>query len=136
MATQRKAFTWAGWIIAALIALMLLSGVIMSFVAPEQTTKHLVEEFGYPEDVALPLIVVETCCLIVYLVPRTAVLGAILLTGYLGGAVATHVRVHDNFVFPVIFGIFVWLSVYLRDPRVRALLPISRRMPNSGNTPI
>jgi hypothetical protein len=72
--------------------------------------------------------ILELSCVILYAIPQTAILGAVLLTGYLGGAIATHVRVHDNFISPAIGGILVWLGVYLRDPRVRALLPIRRSM--------
>jgi hypothetical protein len=65
----------------------------------------------------------ELACTLVYLAPRTAVLGAILLTGYLGGAAATHVRIGDGvFVYPVALGIALWGGLYLRDPRLRALL--------------
>ena len=69
----------------------------------------------------------ELACVAVYLVPRTAVVGAGLLSAYLGGAVAAHVRVGDPFVIPVILGLFVWTGLYPRDERVRALLPITGR---------
>jgi xanthine/uracil permease len=62
----------------------------------------------------------------VYVIPQTSVLGAILLTGYLGGAVATHVRIDDNFVPPIVMGVLVWLGLFLRDPRLRALIPLRR----------
>ncbi len=68
-------------------------------------------------------------CTLLYLIPRTPVLGAILLTGYLGGAVATHVRVGEglfSILFPIIFGVLIWLGLYLRDDRLRALLPLER----------
>ena len=75
----------------------------------------------------LPLGIVLLSCTVLYLVPRTAVLGAILLTGYLGGAVATHVRVGEGLfpvLFPVIMGLLVWGGLWLRDERVRALAPL------------
>jgi xanthine/uracil permease len=86
----------------------------------------LVEEFTRLEwpDVALGLGIVEIACAVIYAIPRTAVLGAILVTGYLGGAIATHVRIHDNFIPPVVMGVLAWLGLYLRDARLRALLPL------------
>jgi hypothetical protein len=71
--------------------------------------------------------VVELTCAVLYLIPQTSVLGAILLTGYLGGATATHVRIHDAFIGPVVFGVIVWLGLYFRDARIRALMPFNRR---------
>jgi hypothetical protein len=74
--------------------------------------------------VGRPLFIVEIICAILYAVPQTAVLGAILLTGYLGGAIATHVRAAEPFWFPIPFAVLIWLGLYLRDARVRALVPI------------
>jgi hypothetical protein len=82
-------------------------------------------QFGYPAHLATPIGVVLLACTLLYAVPRTAVLGAILLTAYLGGATATHVRVEDpSFAFAVVFGVLVWAGLYLREPRLRALLPL------------
>ena len=88
----------------------------------EATTK-----LGYSESVILPLGVVLTVSTILYLIPQTAVLGAILLTGYLGGAVASHVRHQDSpftIVFPLVFGVLLWGGLVLRDARVRSLIPL------------
>jgi hypothetical protein len=79
---------------------------------------------GYPESLARPLGIVELACTIIYLVPQTAVLGAILLTGYMGGAIATHVRVGDPYFVQIGMGVMLWLGLYLRDARLRALLPL------------
>ena len=68
--------------------------------------------------------ILELACMIIFLIPRTAVLGAILLTAYLGGATATHVRIGDPFIFPVVTGMFIWLAMFLRDARIRALIPL------------
>ncbi len=81
---------------------------------------------GYPPGTLVPLGVVLLVATVLYAVPRTAVLGAILLTGYLGGAVATHVRMGQPFVIPVVFGVIVWGCLYLRDARLRAILPLDR----------
>jgi hypothetical protein len=77
---------------------------------------------GYPPGSLVPIGVVLIASTVLYFLPRTAVLGAILLTGYLGGATATHVRMGQPFLFPVVFGVLVWACLYLRDPRVRVLL--------------
>lgn len=116
---------WAGRIISALPSLVLLSSAIMSFVKPAMVAEGLAR-LGYPEGLALWIGILELACTILYLVPRTAVLGAILLTGYLGGATASHVRINDPFFAPVVFGVLIWLGLYLRDNRLRALLPLRR----------
>ena len=89
----------------------------------EEGFNHL----GYPMSLALGLGILELACTVVYVIPRTSVLGAILLTGYLGGAVATHVRAEDGWFtmsFPVILGALLWSGLYLRDARLRALIPL------------
>jgi hypothetical protein len=79
---------------------------------------------GYPEGKSFGIAVAELGSTVLYVVPQTSVLGAILLTGYLGGATATHVRVEDAFVGPVIIGMLIWLGIYLRDARLRQLIPL------------
>src|SRR4030095_3600989 len=119
---------WAGRIISALPALFLLVDGAMKLVKPQVVVKGTVE-LGYPESVILPLGVVLLACTIIYLIPRTAVLGAILLTGYLGGAVATHVRAGQGWfeiLFPVVFGILLWGGLVLREARLRELVPFRR----------
>ncbi len=81
-------------------------------------------KLGYPAGALFGLALLELACAAIYVVPRTSVLGAILLTGYLGGAVATHVRVGDVFVVPLVLGILVWVGLYLRETRLRALAPL------------
>jgi DoxX-like family len=126
MRAQNKAMTWAGWGITGLVGLLMAFSGIMALRKPPEFVEQFKTKFGYPDDLLVAIGIIEIACAALYVVPQTAVLGAVLLTGYLGGAVATHVRVHDNFVFPVIVGVLVWLGVYLRDPRIRALLPIWR----------
>jgi len=128
MAIQNKVMTWSGWIIAGLISAMLIFSAGMKFARPPEMIEQFTGKLGYPENTVVPIGVVEITCLLLFLIPQTAVLGAVLLTGYLGGAVATHVRVSDPFVPPIIAGVLVWLSLFLRDPRVRALLPLRRSM--------
>jgi hypothetical protein len=81
---------------------------------------------GWNLDHATALGIVELTCTIVFLIPQTAVLGAILLTGYLGGATATHVRIGDPFYTPILLGVAIWLGLFLRDPRLRVLIPVRR----------
>ena len=117
---------WAGRITSALPALFLLVDGVMKLVKPEPVVKATVE-LGYAESVILPLGVVLLACTILYVIPRTAVLGAILLTGYLGGAVATHVRAGQGpfeILFPVVFGALLWGGLVLRDDRLRSLIPL------------
>jgi len=117
---------WAGWIISAIPILWMgvLGPVFML------TNRPMVEEnmakYGYASSTLLPIHVAALASVILYAIPRTAVLGAILLTGYLGGAVATHVRAGEPWFFPVVFGVLVWLGIYLRDPRLRLLVPLRK----------
>lgn len=119
-----KGALWAGRIISGLPVLFLLIDGAMKLVKPAPVVQATVG-LGYPESVIVPIGVVLIVCTILYLIPKTSVLGAILLTGYLGGAVATHVRTGESLfsiIFPVIFGVLLWLGLYLRDSRLRALL--------------
>ena len=115
---------WAGRITSTLPALFLLLDGVMKLIKPEPVVSATVK-LGYSETVIVPLGVVLLACTILYLIPRTAVLGAILLTGYLGGAVATHVRAGQGpfeILFPVIFGALLWAGLVLRDDRLHALI--------------
>lgn len=118
---------WAGRVVSWLIAAFLLLDGVAKLFKPAPVVEGTVK-LGYSESVIIPLGIVLVVCTVLYLIPRTAVLGAILLTGYLGGAVATHVRAGDGafgIIFAVVFGVLVWLGLYLRDHRLRALLPMS-----------
>jgi len=117
-----KKTLWAGRIISALPVLMLLFSGVMKLAKPTPVVQEFAR-LGYPGSVVLGIGILEIVCTVVYLIPRTSVLGAILLTGYLGGATATHVRIGDPFIFPVVFGVLVWLGLFLRDDRLRALIP-------------
>src|SRR5436190_12450041 len=117
-AARRKTITGAGWVITGFIGFMMTYGAIMKLRNPPEVTEHMEGQFGYSRDAVVALGIVEICCVIPYLIPRTAVLGAVLLTGYLGGGIATHVRIHDNFADAAIYGVLVWLGIYLRDSRV------------------
>ena len=122
-----KAALWGGRVMSGLPALFLLMDGAMKLVKPAPVVTATVE-LGYHESVIVPLGVVLFASTVLYLVPRTAVLGAILLTAYLGGAVATHLRVGNpmltHTLFPVFFGALLWGGLYLRDARLRALVPL------------
>jgi uncharacterized membrane protein YphA (DoxX/SURF4 family) len=114
-----------GYVLGILPGLALIFSGVMKIAKPAP----IIEEFGrlgWPESTIIAVGILELTCAVIYLIPRTAVLGAILLTGYLGGAVATHVRMPENFAGPLIIGVLVWLSLYLRDLRVRDLIPIRK----------
>lgn len=117
-----KAMRWAGYIASAVPVLFLLFSASGKFLKPAGMEVN-VEPLGWRMDQMTWLGVVELGCVIVYLFPRTAVLGAILLTGYLGGATATHARIDQPFFIPVIVGMLVWLGLWLRDPRLKNLIP-------------
>ncbi len=117
---------WAGRIITVLIALAFGMSAMLKFKGGPEFTEGTAK-LGLPEAMRLPLAVLEVTCLVVYLIPTTAVLGAVLLTGYIGGAICTHLRVGDTFIMPhVVIGVLVWLGICLREPRLWALIPFRR----------
>jgi hypothetical protein len=118
-----KKMLWAGRIVSAVPVLMLLLSAVMKFVKPDPVVQGF-DHLGLPQKLAFGLGVLELLCTVLYVIPRTAVLGAILLTGYLGGAIVTTLRVGDAFVGPIIFGVMVWAGLFLRDRRLRALIPL------------
>ena len=124
-----KGRLWAARIMSGLPALFLLVDAVGKLVRPAPVVEGTLQ-LGYPESVILGLGIVLLACTVLYIIPRTAILGAILLTGYLGGAVATHVRVgsplFSHILFPVYLGVLIWGGLYLRDERLRALFPLRR----------
>jgi hypothetical protein len=116
---------WAGCIMSALPVLMLLFSGVMKLVKPAPVVEGFAR-LGYAEHLALGIGIVELVCTLVYVIPRTSILGAILLTGYLGGATATHVRIGDPYFAPIVLGVLVWGGLFLRDDRLRALVPLRR----------
>ena len=119
-----KKMLWAGYIISALPVLMLIVSGAMKLVKSAPVVEGFVR-FGYPVSLALGIGLVELACVAIYMIPKTSVFGAILLTGYLGGATATHLRIGDpSFVMPFVLGVMVWGGLFFRDPCVRALIPL------------
>jgi hypothetical protein len=125
--TVSKGRLWTGRILSALPVLFMLMDGVMKLMKPDFVVKATVQ-LGFPENVIAPLGIIVLICTILYAIPQTAVLGAILLTGYLGGAVATHVRGGDplfsHILAPVYFAILIWGGLYLREPRLTALVPL------------
>ena len=121
-----KSMLWTGRVMSGIVVLLMVIGpIVFGSLKFDEVKKGMVEH-GYPPQRAAYILLTEVCCGLVYLIPQTAVLGAILLTGYFGGAVATHVRVGENFAGPVVFGVITWLGLLLRDRRLWALLPLRR----------
>ncbi len=116
---------WTGRVLSALVVLGLVASASMKLSHAPAFLENWAH-FGYGEGQATPIAIVEILCALTYAFPKTRVLGAILVTGYLGGAVATHVRVSDVFLPPLLLGIFAWQGLFLRDPRLAALLPLVR----------
>lgn len=119
---ESKWMLWGGRVISTLPVLLLVMSGVMKIAQPQPVVEGF-PELGYPLRLAVPIGIVELVCTAIYIVPQTAVLGAILLTGYLGGATASHVRLDQPFLGPIIVGVLVWLGLYLRDRRIRQLLP-------------
>jgi hypothetical protein len=122
-----KGQLWAGRIISGLPALFVLVDGAMKLVKPAPVVEATVR-LGYPESTIVPIGVVLIICTLIYLIPKTSVLGAILLSAYLGGAVATHVRAGEplfSIIFAIVFGVMLWLGLYLRSPTLRLLVPLS-----------
>jgi DoxX-like protein len=118
-----KHMLWVSYIMSTLPVLMLLFSGIMKLIKPPSVMEGFAH-LGYDESVALGLGVVELLATLLYIIPRTSVLGAILLTGYLGGATATHLRIGEPFHMAILLGMFVWGGLYLRDARLRLLIPL------------
>lgn len=122
--SRRGWSVWTGRVISAIPVLALVLSASMKLSQKPEVVAMFTNKLGYPAGVLVGLALLELACTAIYVVPRTSVLGAILLTGYLGGAIATHVRVGEAFVVPLVLGIFVWVGLYLREPRLRALAPL------------
>ena len=118
---------WAGRIMSGLAVAFLIVDAGFKLVQPPMAIQANAE-LGYSASVILPIGLIEIACLIVYLVPQTAVFGAVLWTGYLGGAIATHVRVGNplfsHTLFPIYVALLIWGGIWLRDEKLRAVFPL------------
>ena len=124
-----KAMQQTGWVLSGLVLLFLLFDAFGKLILMPQVIEAT-QQIGYPEDLLRPLGIIILLCAALYAVPRTAVLGAILLTGFFGGAVASHLRLADPLFTHVLFGVYLgvlaWGGLYLRDERLRALIALRR----------
>lgn len=114
---------WAGRVVSALPVAMLVFSATLKLSRSPQFVDTFVNKLGYPDASIQRIGILELACAALYVIPQSAVLGALLLTGYLGGAIATHVRVGEPFAFPLVLGVLVWLGLWIREPRLRALVP-------------
>jgi len=125
MAELSKPAVWTGRVLSALVVLFLVMDGVIKFLKPPPVIEAFTR-LSISTSLAVPIGAVLLVCVAIYLIPKTAVLGAVLLTGYLGGAVAIHLRagssIFSEALFPVYMGVLVWLGLYLRDSRVRAML--------------
>jgi len=126
--TSPKWMTRVGFALTALPVLMLGMSGTMKLMVSAEVVRNFTGKFGFPASTLLPIGLLEIACAVIYLLPRTAVLGAVLITGYLGGAVVTHVRIgeYPGALAPAVLGAAAWGGLFLRDARIRALLPLRR----------
>jgi len=120
-----KKMLWTGRVISALPAILFIVGGLFAIINPASMAQGM-EHLGYPAHLARTIGALEIICGVLYLIPRTAVLGAILLTGYLGGATASHVRIGEPPIMPLVVAAFVWLGIYLREHRLHAITPLRK----------
>jgi hypothetical protein len=124
-----RQWIWTGRILSGFMVLFLLFDGIIKFMKIQPVIDTFAQ-LGWPIKFAVPIGIIDVACAVLYAIPRTAVLGALLLTGLLGGAIATHVRIESPLFSHTLFGVYMglvaWGALYLREPRLRALLPLSR----------
>ena len=123
MASASGKIVWVGRVISGLVSLLFAMSALMKLRGGPEVIQGMAH-MGLPESLIVPLAILEISCVVIYMIPATSVLGAILLTGYIGGAICTHLRVGDPFFMQIGFGIFVWLGLYLREDRLKELIPL------------
>ncbi len=114
---------WVGRVVSVLVSLVFAMSAFMKLKGGAEVLQGLAH-LGLPVSLIMPLTILEVSCVVIYLIPATSILGAILLTGYIGGAICTHLRVGDPFFIQIALGIFVWLGLYLRENRLKQLIPL------------
>jgi uncharacterized membrane protein YphA (DoxX/SURF4 family) len=128
MAASNK-IVWVGWILTILASLLFVFSAFMKLKGGPDLDKGM-EHLGLPASMVLPLAILEITCVALYLIPATSVLGAILLAGYIGGTIVTHWRSGDPFIVNIVLGLVLWLGIYLREPRLKDLIPLRRPLPH------
>ena len=114
---------WTGRGISGLLSLLFAMSAVMKLKGGADVVEGMAH-LGLPASLMVPLGILEISCVAIYLIPPTAMLGAILLTGYIGGAILAHLRIGEPIVMQVALGVCVWLGLYLRENRLRALIPL------------
>jgi hypothetical protein len=119
---------WTGRIFSFLVVAQLLSSAWFRATRHTYAVAEIVTGYGYPESAIVRIVIAECALVVLYLIPQTSVLAAIVMTGYLGGAVATHLRIADTAraAIPLVVGILAWGGLYLRDGRIRQLIPFRK----------
>jgi len=119
---------WTGRLLSFVVVAQLLSSAWFRATHHTLAVTEIVASYGYPESAIVPIVIAECALVVLYLVPQTSVLAAIVMTGYLGGAVAAHLRIADTAraAIPLVVGILAWGGLYLRDSRIRELVPFRR----------
>ena len=125
MATESKKLVIASYVFTVLSAAVFVMSAAMKFSSKPEVIQNFAS-LGFSQNLIAPIGVIEVLCLVLYLIPRTSILGAVLVTGYLGGALCTHLRAGQSVLAPLVIGVFVWAGVYLRTPTLRALIPFKK----------
>jgi DoxX-like protein len=127
IATPSKARLWTGRVLTTLATLFLVFDGVMKLFQPQPVTQAMTQ-LGFPPHLSVPIGIILLVCTLLYVLPQTAVFGAVLLTGYLGGAIVVQMRIDapllSTTLFPIYFAVLLWAGIYLREPRLRALIPI------------
>ena len=127
--STRKAMRWTGYVLTGLSAAFLAMDAAIKLV-PLEVVNQTMDRMGLPRDMAQPIGIIELAALILYLIPRTATLGAILFTAVMGGAIASHMRIDDPLFSHTLFGVYlgamIWGGIWFRDARLRSLIPFRR----------
>jgi hypothetical protein len=114
---------WTGRILSGLVGALLVMSATMKLTGNPEVEAGFTH-LGFNPSIAITIGVIELACVVLYLVPHTAMLGAILLTGYMGGVIVTHMRLDEPVLIPLVLGVVVWLGLFLRDPRLHRLVPL------------
>lgn len=122
MAATTK-IAWIGRVVSILTSLVFLMSGVMKLKGGAEVTQGM-DHLGLPATLILPLAILEISCVVIYLIPKTSILGAILLTGFIGGAICAHMRVGDPYFVQIVIGMLIWLGLYLREDRLRGLIPL------------
>ena len=123
MAVASGRIVWVGRVISVLVSLLFAMSSFMKLKAGAEVMEGMAH-LGLPESMVMPLAILEISCVVIYLIPATSITGAILLTGYIGGAICSHWRAGDPFFVQIALGICIWLGLYLRENRLKGLIPL------------